>query len=140
MDQLEAPAEPTQLQRVPDPPVNLRARLVALDLGAVTIGWGLALVVQTSEKRAPFETILLTSLAILLSMWQLSANELYLARVSAVRSVELSRLVRTVAVVLGGMLIALRLYNTGATEVRDLVLGTVLSLMLLLVGRSIYRA
>ena len=76
----------------------------------------------------------------MLSLWQLSANELYLARVSAVRAVELSRLVRSMAVVLGGMLIVLRLYNTQATQVRDLILGSVLSLLLLLVGRSIYRA
>ncbi len=140
MHQLEAPAGPTQLQRVPDPPVNLRARLVALDFAAVTVGWSLALVVHTFEKRAPFETIMLTLLAMLLSMWQLSANELYLARVSAVRSVELSRLVRSVAVVLGGMLIALRLYNTGGTELRDVLLGSVLSMLFLLIGRSIYRA
>ena len=138
-DALEA-VEQTHLQPVPDPPVNLRARLVSLDFAAVTLGWVFALVVQTAEKRAPIETTVLTVLAIALSMWQLSANELYLARVSAVRAVELSRLVRAVAVVLGGMLIVLRLYDTGATEVRDLVLGSMLSLMLLLVGRSIYRA
>lgn len=139
MDEVDVADEPAHLQPVPDPPVNLRARLVGLDIAAVTIGWVLALMVQTAEKRAPFETIVLTVAAITLSMWQLSASELYLARVSAVRAVELSRLVRSMAVVLGGMLIVLRLYNTQATQVRDLILGSVLSLLLLLVGRSIYR-
>ena len=139
MNRLEAP-EQSHLQALPDPPVNLRLRLVLLDLAVVSVGWILALVVQTSEKRAPFETILLTVSAVALCMWQLSANELYLARVSAVRSLELSRLVRSCGVVLGGMLVILRLYNTGATQIRDLILGSVLTLLLLLVGRSIYRA
>ncbi|MEZ5217372.1 MAG: sugar transferase [Ilumatobacteraceae bacterium] len=128
------------LQAVPDPPMNLRHRLVTLDLMAVTAGWLLALVVLTSEKRAPFETGLITVSAIALSMWQLAANELYLARVSAVRAVELSRLIRTVAVVLGAVLIILRLYNTGGTQIRDVLLGSVLSLLFLLIGRSFYRA
>lgn len=139
MERLEL-AEQKHLDVLPDPSVNLRLRLVLLDLAVVSIGWILALVVQTSEKRAPFETALLTVSAIVLSMWQLSANELYLARVSAVRSLELSRLVRSCGVVLAGLLIILRLYNTGATQIRDLILGSVLTLLLLLVGRSIYRS
>ena len=140
IEAFEGQAEERALQAVPDPPVNLRHRLVTLDFAAVSIGWLLTFVVLTAEKRSDFENALLTIVAVGLSMWQLSANELYLARVSTVRSVELSRLVRTVAVVLGGMLIVLRLYNTGSTQIRDVLLGTVLSLLLLLIGRSVYRA
>jgi hypothetical protein len=65
--------------------------------------------------------------------------------VSAVRSLELSRLVRSCAAVFGGMLCAiLRLDNTGTTQIRDLFLGSIdrsiHTLLLLLIGRSIYRA
>jgi exopolysaccharide biosynthesis polyprenyl glycosylphosphotransferase len=119
--------------------INLRARLVAVDTVMLTIAWLFVLFYGDRHGRTLLDGLLLSSVAVVLGVWQIHLNELYLARVSIVRSIELSRLVRSIAVQLACVLIALRVYRT-ETRIREVIFGAILGFILTLVGRSAYRA
>jgi exopolysaccharide biosynthesis polyprenyl glycosylphosphotransferase len=129
----------TVLNIAPERPINLRARLVLVDIVMLSIAWLFVLFYGDRHGRSLVDGLLLSGVAVGFGVWQIHLNELYLARVSIVRSIELSRLVRSIAVQLAGVLIALRVYRT-QTRIREVVFGAILGLILTLVGRSAFRA
>ena len=119
--------------------VNLRTRLIAVDAVMLSIAWVVAMFQGDRHGRSIVDGLVLAGAATLLGMWQIHLNELYLARVSIIRSVELSRLLRSVAVASVGLLIVMRFYVTG-TRSREVAVGALFSFTALVIGRSAYRA
>jgi exopolysaccharide biosynthesis polyprenyl glycosylphosphotransferase len=128
------------LSLVAAPSVNLRLRLFVFDTAAMVLAWVPVLFLGGTEwARTTLDSAALAAAAVTLGMWLLHMNELYLARVAAVRSIELSRLLRVAVLEVGGMLVVLRVYDSG-TRIREVVLGSILMLGLLVIARSAYRA
>ena len=74
-----------------------------------------------------------------LGLWLLSVQELYLARVSAIRSVELSRLTRTAILAAVGEILLTRVFHV-PSRLTEALVGAALSLVFLITGRSMFRA
>ena len=128
------------LSVVPAPAsVNLRLRLFIFDMAALVLAWLPIFFAGDRHGRTTLQSSVLAAAAITLGMWLLHMNELYLARVSAVRPIELSRLLRVAGLEIGGMLVVLRLYHTD-TRIREVVFGSILMLVFLVIARSGYRA
>jgi len=138
IEQHSEPAPPA-LSVVDPRPVNLRVRLTVFDLVAIVLAWVPVMFLGDVHQRSVLDGLFLTTVAVTLGMWLLHMNELYLARVSSVRSIELSRLLRVTGLEIGGMLIALRVYHTD-TRVREVVMGAIVMLCMLVIARSAYRA
>ena len=119
--------------------VNLRMRLFMFDTAALVLAWVPVFFLGDIWGRTALDSAALTAAAVTLGLWLLHMNELYLARVATVRSIELSRLLRVAVMEIGGMLIVLRLYATG-TRIREVVFGSIVMLGLLVIARSAYRA
>jgi exopolysaccharide biosynthesis polyprenyl glycosylphosphotransferase len=135
---LDEPAVPA-LKVVPARAVNLRMRLFIFDLIALTVAWAPTMFLGDTHGRSLFDSAALCASGVVLGMWLLHMNELYLARVAAVRTIELSRLLRVGGLELLGMLIVLRLYWT-ETRIREVVVGSLFMVAFLIVARSAYRA
>jgi exopolysaccharide biosynthesis polyprenyl glycosylphosphotransferase len=118
---------------------RLREALVAIDASAFFAAWMLALSVPGRGHRAPFETILVALATTMLGLWLLSVQELYLARVSAIRSVELSKLTRSAFLAAIGEVLLTRIFHVPARLMEALV-GCALSIVFLITGRSVFRA
>jgi exopolysaccharide biosynthesis polyprenyl glycosylphosphotransferase len=143
---LQAPAtEPAGSAVRPAPPHRsfrnrLRLILIGLDAVALMSSWAVALLLFPHvSHRANVESAAMMGVLTVLGVWIMDAHDLYLARTSAIRSVELSRLFRSVVILgtvglIGSHLLHLR-HN--ATEI---VAGSAFSLVALIISRSTYRA
>jgi exopolysaccharide biosynthesis polyprenyl glycosylphosphotransferase len=118
---------------------RLREALVAVDTLAFFAAWMLALFIPGRTNRLPFQSILLAVGTTLLGLWLLSVQELYLARVSAIRSVELSKLTRAALLAAVGEILMTRVTHVPARLLEAMV-GFILSLVFLITGRSVFRA
>ena len=120
---------------------KLRVALVTADLVALSLGWMVALLLLPyNHERDWLRDGLLVIGGVAMGLLVIRANELYLSRIATVRTVEMSRLFRSM----------LHPRPSSATwcfravripfSWREALLACVLSLVLLVVGRSIFRA
>ncbi|HEY8093746.1 MAG TPA: sugar transferase [Acidimicrobiales bacterium] len=118
---------------------RLRELLVATDAVALILAWAIALFVLGRANRGLSQGALVVLGTMALGLWLLSVHELYLARVSAIRSVELSRLTRTAFLVAVGEILLTRVFHV-PSRLTEALVGAALSLVFLITGRSMFRA
>jgi exopolysaccharide biosynthesis polyprenyl glycosylphosphotransferase len=118
---------------------RLREALVGIDAAAFLGAWLLALFIPGRAHRDALQTLLVAMGTTLLGLWLLSVQELYLARVSAIRSVELSKLTRAALMAAGSAVLLTRIFHVPARLIEAMV-GFALSLVFLITGRSVFRA
>ncbi len=120
-------------------PIRIGLRAIASDLVCLAAAWIPALAIGQRNHRSSATSWMLVGCAMLLGYWQLQAKELYLARVAMVRTIEMSRLFRAMLLMFGGMLIIRSLKFGTDLRVYELILGTSVSFLLLLITRSAFR-
>ncbi len=118
---------------------HLREVLVGIDALAFVAAWTLSLFVLGRANRDTVQGMLVVLGTTAIGLWLLSVQELYLARVSAIRSVELSRLTRAAGLAAVGEILLTRIFHVPARLTEALV-GAALSLVFLITGRSVFRA
>jgi exopolysaccharide biosynthesis polyprenyl glycosylphosphotransferase len=112
---------------------------VACDVIALALAWLPTMLMGDRYGRTVLESFAHVGFGIVIGVWLIRVNELHRWRVSMVRSMELSRLTR-VAAILAVAMIAVGRVSHIDIKTREAVLGSVLSLLLLVSGRSSYRA
>ncbi|MCI3948424.1 MAG: sugar transferase [Acidimicrobiales bacterium] len=120
---------------------GLRRLLVGLDLLALTLAWGLTLVVPgvgAGADRSDALSLGAAAAAVALGIWLLASQRLYWARVCSVRTVEIGRLAK-VAVLLGALVGASGALVGVDVRATEAAVGGLASLMFLLMFRSGYR-
>jgi exopolysaccharide biosynthesis polyprenyl glycosylphosphotransferase len=121
-----------------DQPNHLRLVLIALDAVGLIAGWAIILFF-TFRYRSTAQDLKTLAGALVAGLWVMHKHDLYLARISSIRSAELSRVIRSL--MLDG-LIVLALNNIFDIKggLRIVVPGVVLSTLFVMIGRSAYRA
>jgi exopolysaccharide biosynthesis polyprenyl glycosylphosphotransferase len=120
-------------------PNRLRRVLTVGDVVALTIGWSVGLWLFGDGQRDATQTWLLLIAAVGLGQRMLAFQGLYLARVSAIRSVEMSKLFRAVVLMAAGELLIARITRV-PNRVRETIAAVVVTFILLVIVRSIFRA
>ena len=118
---------------------NLKLILAAGDVLAITLGyflsgWGTGYI----TRQGMFRMVLVTAVSVVAALWALRSQGLYLARVSAVRVVEITRTARAVAILGGIVLLSDRVSHLD-WYVRDTIVASLACFVLLCIARSIYR-
>jgi len=138
------PLRPGALSNAKRPAGSLWLRwvLVFIDTEAIFLAWAIALVFYQrvpAAGRSSTEGAIITMLLTLGGLILLATQDLYLARVSSIRAVEMTRVFRT-AVMLGfGAGLGAEIFDTNVAA-KEAVVGAVLSVIFLIIGRSSYRA
>jgi exopolysaccharide biosynthesis polyprenyl glycosylphosphotransferase len=122
---------------------HLRGYLVAADALAIALAWSITLIPWPNSGRPLFQSIALVAVITILGIAVISVQGLYFARNSAIRTLEMARLLR--ATLLIGILAWL---GTRAVHIPfgskwlygQAVVGTVATFAFLLVTRATYRA
>jgi exopolysaccharide biosynthesis polyprenyl glycosylphosphotransferase len=106
----------------------------AVMLGYFFAGWSTGYVAREGMLRMA----VIMAISVVAAFWALRSQGLYLSRVSAIRVVEITRAARAMALLGGVVLLCdrIRHYNW---HVRDSLVGSVASFVLLCIARSIYR-
>lgn len=119
---------------------RLRMLLVALDAVALFTAWAIGLsTIDQHVGPSLIPSLALAAAITVVGIAIMRSLELYLARTSAIRSAEFSRIVKAVLLTGGAALIGMRI--AGITfRVPELILGTALSFVFVLALRSGYRA
>jgi exopolysaccharide biosynthesis polyprenyl glycosylphosphotransferase len=136
------PSSTAQLEAgAPTPrPINLKARLVFADGVALSGGFALsAFLLGATSQAQRWEHLFFILFATMVGLVVLRCQGLFLARVSAVRAVELTRVTYSSGILALCLGVTDRLVHRPINQ-RWLALGTVLSWLLLVVGRSAFRA
>jgi exopolysaccharide biosynthesis polyprenyl glycosylphosphotransferase len=121
-----------------DAPNRLRLALILLDAGAIVSGWALA-VPFFSTFRTFQQNVVIVFAGLIAGLWMVAAHELYLARISAIRSLELSRIARSM--VLAGLLVlAIMQILDIPGGLRVIIPATAFASVCLMIGRAGYRA
>ena len=119
---------------------NLKARLVFVDGVALSGGFALSAFLLGAPNQAQrWEHFFFIVFATMVGLVVLRSQGLFLARVSAVRAVELTRVTYSAGILALCLAVADRLVHRPINQ-RWLALGTFLSWTLLIVGRSAFRA
>ena len=138
------PLRPGALSNAKRPAGSLWLRwvLVFIDTEAIFLAWSIALVFYQripAASRSSTEGAIITMIITAAGLLLLATQELYLARVSSIRAVEMTRVFRT-AVLLGlGAGLGAEIFDTEVAA-KEAALGAVLSVIFLVIGRSSYRA
>ena len=135
--------ESTWPMLLPTEPVgsgSLRRALVITDLVALLLAWGPS-VLAFGSNRPVLQDLLWGAVAVAIEILVLRAYELYLSRISSIRALELARVTRA-TVLAGALMLAVgklleRVINF---RIREVLVGSALTLPLLLIGRGGYRA
>ncbi|MBW3643736.1 MAG: sugar transferase [Actinobacteria bacterium] len=133
--EVQSGAAPSQPKR---PGRDLRRALIALDVAAVAIGWSVALWADTTTVQPLM--LRMTALVVLVAatVAMLASQRLYLSRVCAIRSVEISGLARaSVLAVVAALVLPRALPVELPTETA--LLGGALAFVLLNVARGGFR-
>ena len=121
-------------------PTNLKARLVFVDGVALSGGYALsAFLLGATSQAQRWEHLFFILFATLVGLVVLRSQGLFLARVSAVRAVELTRVTYSAGILAVCLSVTDRLVHRPINQ-RWLALGTVLAWILLVIGRSAFRA
>jgi len=119
---------------------KLKLGLIAGDALAFAIAYTFVVVsVDYSKVRGVPRSILVVAIAVVVGLLAMRSQGLFLARISAVRIVELIRSTRAVAFVVGGMIIADRILRLDF-RIRYIALGGALAWVLIVISRSIFRS
>jgi exopolysaccharide biosynthesis polyprenyl glycosylphosphotransferase len=129
----------TPSEQVAAVPTRLREGLAGLDALAFFIGWAVALLVAPPARRDLLSTLLLAIAVTGLGLWLIGVYGLHLARVSAIRSVEISKLARAAVLTGIGEIVILRVVKVPG-RLYEAAIGVALSFVLLVAFRSAYRA
>ena len=124
------------------PGVALRRMLVIADVGAAALGWGSAIAIGPGigvAGGAPAVGALTFVLLVALTVASVGLQRLYLSRVCAIRSVEISRLARAAAIAGATALLLPRLLPVALPTVTGVV-GATASFFLLMLARGAFRS
>ncbi len=91
------------------------------------------------DRQTVTRTVAAVAAATLCGIWAMRSQDLYLARVSAVRVVEITRTARAVTMMSGLVLVGDRVLHDDL-YIRDIVVASTLALLFIGVARSTYRA
>lgn len=137
------PLRPGALSSTKRPPGSLWLRwvLVFVDTEAIFLAWAVTLVFY---QRIPIAgrpsttsvivTVILTAAGLLL----MASQDLYLTRVSNIRAVEMTRIFRTSVITAAGAGLGAEIVNEQIAAA-EAIIGGVLMLVFLVIGRSTYR-
>ena len=110
------------------------------DVVALSLGWMVALLLLPyNHERDWLRDGLLVIGGVAMGLLVIRANELYLSRIATVRTVEMSRLFRSMLILAVVSYLGFRAVRIPFSW-REALLACVLSLVLLVVGRSVFRA
>ncbi len=120
---------------------KLKALLVVGDASAIMLayclsGWGTG---YTTRQGFP-RMLVVMAFCVIAGLWALRSQGLYLSRVSAVRVVEITRTARAVALLAGIVLLGDRVSHYTDWHVRETIVASTFSFVLLCIVRSVYRA
>jgi exopolysaccharide biosynthesis polyprenyl glycosylphosphotransferase len=118
---------------------HLRLLLVCVDVAALAAAWAIALSGWAHMYRSLLQSVGVTAAATLTGILVMRAHGLYLARISNIRLVEMSRVFRSSMIIGVAALAGTRVAKVWVAQ-SEFVVGTVLTLVFLLVGRGAYRA
>jgi exopolysaccharide biosynthesis polyprenyl glycosylphosphotransferase len=119
---------------------RLKLILIASDSAAVFTGFMIATLASTYSDRNGWKLTVLTSLiAVAAGLWAIRSQGLFLARVSAVRVVEITRTARAMAILAALMLLFDRVVKV-SLFVRYTLLGCTIAFVLICIGRSAFRS
>jgi exopolysaccharide biosynthesis polyprenyl glycosylphosphotransferase len=121
-----------------DQPNRLRLALVSIDAVGLLAGWAINLFFLNAYRTAVQNTIG-SLVALTAGLWVMSKHDLYLSRISSIRSAELSRVIRSM-ILTGLIVLAVNQILNIEGSVRIIVPGVVLASAFVMVGRSAYRA
>jgi exopolysaccharide biosynthesis polyprenyl glycosylphosphotransferase len=114
--------------------------LVAADVVALILGWTIALLLLPyNHERDWIRDGLLVLGGVGMGLLVIRANELYLSRIATVRTVEMSRLFRSMVLLAIISYLGFRAVRLPFSW-REAILACLFSLVLLVIGRSAYRA
>jgi exopolysaccharide biosynthesis polyprenyl glycosylphosphotransferase len=122
---------------------HLRALLIAADAIAIGLAWAITLIPWPYSGRPETTSLAITVGLTLVGLWVLNVNGLYLARNSTMRTMEMARIARSVAIIGLVAWAGSRLFHAPIGSGRlngEVVVGTFGTLAFLLVSRSTYRA
>jgi len=120
---------------------KLKAMLAFGDVLAITFGYVLSgATTGYTLRRGVVHMLIVTAFSVVAGLWALRSQGLYLSRVSAVRVVEITRTARAVAMLAGIVLLADRITHKYDWHVRETIVASVVSFMMLCIARSVYRA
>lgn len=118
---------------------QLRALLYASDVIGLTVGFAAVLLAVSFQARAGWGMLAGVSLlAAALGVLCMRSQELYLSRVNSIRTIELTRTIRALALTSGAMVVLDRVLQTGV-RLRQIVAGAAVGLIVVMVGRSAFR-
>ncbi|MGZ6960928.1 MAG: sugar transferase [Ilumatobacteraceae bacterium] len=106
----------------------------AIMLGYFVSGWGTGY----TTRQGMLRMVVVTAFSVVAALWALRSQGLYLARVSAVRVVELTRTARAVVILAGVVLLSDRVCHFD-WHVRDTIVASLACFVLLCIARSIFR-
>ena len=122
------------------PSANLKARLVAGDAVALSLGFTLsAFIVGASNQSQRWQYLFLIVFATVVGLVVMRSQGLLLARVSAVRAVELTRVTYSAGMLAICLAVTYRLMHR-PVDLRWVTIGTLLSWVFIVVARSGFRA
>jgi exopolysaccharide biosynthesis polyprenyl glycosylphosphotransferase len=128
---------PARAARVPSSFAGWALR--AGDAVAILLGF-LVMALSTGYHHLGVDRLAFTlASAVAIGLWAIRFEDLWNERVTAMRTIEISKLTRAVVILGGGMLVLDRLSRT-YVHVEQVVTGMVLAWLLLLACRSFYRA
>lgn len=120
-------------------PARLQVRAMLADIACLSIAWIAALAIGQRAHRSAGVSWFLVACAVATGFFQIQRKELYLARVAMVRTIELSRLFRAMVLMFAGMLIIRSIWFGTDVRIKEMLIGTALSFVLLLLARSALR-
>ena len=119
---------------------KLKAILAFGDVSAITLGYFLSgASTGYTLRRGAAQMLIVTAFSVVAGLWALRSQGLYLSRVSAVRVVEITRTARAVAMLAGIVLLADRVTHTYDWHVRETIVASMVTFVMLCITRSVYR-
>jgi exopolysaccharide biosynthesis polyprenyl glycosylphosphotransferase len=133
-------ASPGTVSRRPPAATHLKWRLIAGDAVAIALGYGVSVAITGSPAGGEiWEHALLVLFATTAGLMVLRAQGLFLARVSAVRAVELTRITYSAGILAVALAVVDNAVDPPLNQ-RLVELGTLLAWAFLIIGRSAFRA
>ena len=107
---------------------------------AIVVGYvSVVRVVGFPDGHGVLRSVVVVCSAVIIGLASMRSQGLFLARVSAVRMVELTRSTRAMAMLVAGMIVVDRVAHFGF-RIRYIVFGALISWVLIVISRSIFRS
>ena len=119
---------------------NLKSVLVAGDAAAIAIGFSLSLWLSGFYGDHSWRSsAVMVVAAVVVGLWAIRWQGLFLARVSAIRLVEITGIARASAAMAGGVLLVDRMLHIGI-HVKQTIVAALIVFVCLVISRSTYRS